>query len=111
MRAPSGWVECDCVAKDSGGELPENTRPASRGNDLRAETTGGGHGTEPGSHVPRSHHHRLRVEDDGRDRKCAPNPTADEVAGRLGGIPRRAFCTWIVWNFRGGKSTGRFRSG
>ena len=48
-----GWeghpvgVECDGVARDSGGEPPENTRPASRGIDLRAETTGGEY--EPGS--------------------------------------------------------------
>jgi hypothetical protein len=84
MGSPSVGVERDRVVEDSGGELPENPRPASRRYDLRAETTGGDHVTRSRAHVPRSRDHYLGLEDDGRDHKCAPNPAADEVAGRLG---------------------------
>src|SRR5512141_1648889 len=87
MGGPSGWSGVRRRRPGFWWGTARKYRPASRGIDLRAETTGGGYGTEPGSHVPRSHHHRLRMEDDGRDRKCAPNPTTDEVVGRLGGIP------------------------
>ena len=64
---------------------PPKSKARRSWRDMRADTNGGDHGTRSGTHVPRSCDHCLRMEDDGRDRMCAPNPAADEVAGRPSG--------------------------
>jgi hypothetical protein len=71
----------DCVAKDSGGEPPENQRPVSRHNDLRAEQqeVTDEPGRKTAGSVARNCHFRL--ENGSRAQSYGPNPVADEVTG------------------------------
>ena len=84
MDGLSVSVECDCVAQDSGGKTTKIQGPQVVARHA-GRYNGGEQGTRSGTHVPRSCDHCLRMEDDGRDRMCAPNPAADEVAGRPSG--------------------------